>query len=98
MTDVMPESRQRRELTPRERMVRSASELIRTKGVSGTGVREVVAHAEAPRGSGGFGYDPLFVPDGGHGRTFAEMTEAEKHACSHRGRAFRALAAKLASL
>ncbi len=41
----------RRVLTPRERMVRSAAQLIRTKGVSGTGVREVVAHAGAPRGS-----------------------------------------------
>lgn len=43
------------------------------------------------RGSEGFGYDPLFVPDEGDGRTFAEMTPAEKHAVSHRGRAFRAL-------
>ena len=50
--------------------------------------------AEA-RGAGGFGYDPLFVPDEGDGRTFAEMTPAEKHAFSHRGRAFRDLAAKL---
>ncbi|HVM65685.1 MAG TPA: TetR/AcrR family transcriptional regulator [Acidimicrobiales bacterium] len=41
----------RRELTPRERMVRSAAQLIRTKGVTGTGVREVVGHAGAPRGS-----------------------------------------------
>ncbi|HEY8217256.1 MAG TPA: RdgB/HAM1 family non-canonical purine NTP pyrophosphatase [Acidimicrobiia bacterium] len=47
--------------------------------------------AEAPRGSGGFGYDPLFVPVDGDGRTFAEMG-AEKHALSHRGRAFRTLA------
>jgi len=47
----MAETSQRRVLTPRERMVRSASQLIRTKGVSGTGVREVVAHAAAPRGS-----------------------------------------------
>jgi len=54
--------------------------------------------AEAPRGSGGFGYDPVFVPDEGDGRTFAELTGAEKHACSHRGRAFRALAAELATL
>ena len=45
-----------------------------------------------PRGSAGFGYDPVFVPDEGDGRTFAEMTAAEKHACSHRGRAFRTLA------
>ena len=43
------------------------------------------------RGSEGFGYDPLFVPDDGDGRTFAEMTPDEKHAVSHRGRAFRAL-------
>ena len=47
------------------------------------------------RGSGGFGYDPVFVPDGGDGRTYAEMTPAEKNTLSHRGRAFRALATKL---
>jgi XTP/dITP diphosphohydrolase len=51
--------------------------------------------AEAARGAGGFGYDPLFVPDEGGGRTFAEMTPAEKHAFGHRGRAFRELATKL---
>ena len=50
--------------------------------------------AEA-RGDGGFGYDPIFAPDGYDGRTFAQMTAAEKHAVSHRGRAFRALAARL---
>jgi XTP/dITP diphosphohydrolase len=44
------------------------------------------------RGDGGFGYDPLFVPVEGDGRTFAEMTAAEKHRVSHRGRAFRTLA------
>ena len=48
--------------------------------------------AEAPRGTNGFGYDPVFVPDEGDGRTFAEMLPAEKHALSHRGRAFRTLA------
>ena len=48
--------------------------------------------ADVPRGDGGFGYDPVFVPDDGDGRTFAEMTGAEKHAISHRGRAFRTLA------
>src|SRR6185312_5908253 len=49
--------------------------------------------ADAPRGSGGFGYDPLFVPaDGpGDGRTMAELSDAEKDAISHRGRAARAL-------
>jgi XTP/dITP diphosphohydrolase len=50
--------------------------------------------AEA-RGVGGFGYDPVFVPLDGDGRTFAEMTAAEKHAISHRGRAFRSLAVAL---
>lgn len=48
-----------------------------------------------PSGSGRFGYDPIFVPDDGDGRTFAAMTPDEKHAISHRGRAFRALAAAL---
>jgi XTP/dITP diphosphohydrolase len=49
--------------------------------------------APAPRGAGGFGYDPLFVPDDGpqDGRTMAELTDAEKDAISHRGRAARAL-------
>jgi len=47
--------------------------------------------AEAPSGEGGFGYDPLFhVPE--LGRTFGDATAEEKHARSHRGRAFRALA------
>ena len=59
------------------------------------GVVDGVIATEA-RGVAGFGYDPLFVPDGGDGRTFAEMTAAEKHAVSHRGRAFRALGELLA--
>lgn len=45
-----------------------------------------------PRGDAGFGYDPVFVPVEGDGRTFAEMTPDEKQAHSHRGRAFRTLA------
>lgn len=49
------------------------------------------------RGAGGFGYDPVFEPDEGDGRTFAELTADEKHAISHRGRAFRTLAALLGS-
>lgn len=40
------------------------------------------------RGEGGFGYDPVFVPLEGDGRTFAEMSEDEKHTLSHRARAF----------
>jgi XTP/dITP diphosphohydrolase len=61
--------------------------------------RELVARGEvegviatSARGAGGFGYDPVFVPAEGDGRSFAEMAAAEKHAVSHRGRAFRALA------
>jgi len=64
--------------------------------------REVLAEgvvggriADAPRGDRGFGYDPVFIPDEGDGRTFAEMTDAEKHVLSHRGRALRALADKV---
>lgn len=53
--------------------------------------------APTPRGTAGFGYDPVFVPMEGDGRSFAEMTAAEKHALSHRGRAFRALAERLAA-
>ena len=45
---------------------------------------------EAPRGTGGFGYDPVFVPDGWD-RTSAEVDQATKDAASHRGKAFRAL-------
>jgi len=43
------------------------------------------------RGSRGFGFDPLFVPTDGDGRTFAEMSDDEKNVLSHRGRAFRNL-------
>jgi XTP/dITP diphosphohydrolase len=66
--------------------------------------REVVVQARlegalirVPRGSNGFGYDPIFVPTG-ELRTTAEMSEEEKDAISHRGQAFRALAPQLASL
>jgi XTP/dITP diphosphohydrolase len=51
----------------------------------------------AARGAGGFGYDPIFVPEG-ETRTTAEMAPEEKDAISHRGRAFRALAPKLVEL
>ena len=54
--------------------------------------------ADVPRGSGGFGYDPIVVPIEGDGRTFAEMTPEEKHTISHRARAFRALWALVTSL
>lgn len=61
--------------------------------------RELVAHgvcegviAMKEIGERGFGYDSLFIPSDGDGRTFAQMTIDEKHDLSHRGRAFRALA------
>jgi XTP/dITP diphosphohydrolase len=64
--------------------------------------RELVAHgtvegtiADEARGAGGFGYDPVFVPVQGDGRTFGELDAEAKHALSARGRAFRALAAGL---
>jgi XTP/dITP diphosphohydrolase len=52
--------------------------------------------APAARGRGGFGYDPVFIPDGGDGRTMAQLDPAEKDAISHRGAALRALASWLA--
>lgn len=65
---------------------------------------EAVAEGRVPgtllrarRGSGGFGYDPIFVPDGDT-RTTAEMSPAEKDAVSHRGRAFTAITTELKQL
>ncbi len=65
---------------------------------------EQVVHGEmrgrllrTPRGDGGFGYDPLFLPDG-QNRTSAELSPAEKDAISHRGRAFGQLAGVLREL
>ncbi len=46
---------------------------------------------EVPRGDQGFGYDPIFAPQGLRGRTLAELSSSEKHALSHRGNAFREL-------
>ena len=53
--------------------------------------------ARAKRGDGGFGYDPVFLPDAYPGRTLAEVSEEEKNAVSHRGQAIRAMAAWLKS-
>jgi XTP/dITP diphosphohydrolase len=50
--------------------------------------------AQAPRGTGGFGYDPIFVP-AGDARTAAELAPSEKNAVSHRALALRALVARL---
>lgn len=51
--------------------------------------------ADAPRGSNGFGYDPIFVYPPYGGKTFGEVTSAEKDMVSHRGRAIRSLRASL---
>lgn len=51
---------------------------------------------ERPAGGGGFGFDPIFAPDGGDGATFAEMDVAAKNQLSHRGQAVRAFLAYLA--
>jgi len=68
-------------------------------GAEIVGLGEVAGRiATTAHGTGGFGYDPVFVPDEGDGRSFAEMSPSEKHALSHRGRALRALAAALATL
>ncbi len=53
--------------------------------------------SEEPRGSGGFGYDPVFIPEG-YGLTFAEMGEELKNKLSHRSRAFNNLASYLTSV
>jgi len=75
---------------------RSAAVLADPPGVAPSG-REWHTEAawegriiDAPRGTGGFGYDPVFLPDGWD-RTSAEVDAATKDAASHRGRAFRAL-------
>lgn len=54
--------------------------------------------AQGKAGNGGFGYDPIFIPDGFGGRTMAEISEDEKNAISHRGRALRAMAGFLSTV
>lgn len=88
-------------VSPRERRARFVTVAV-ARWPAG---RELVAEGDVRgwvalqrRGKGGFGYDPVFVPDEGDGRTFGEMEESSpgaKHRLSHRGRAFRALAALL---
>ncbi|WP_454130280.1 RdgB/HAM1 family non-canonical purine NTP pyrophosphatase [Microbacterium aurum] len=67
-------------------------------GADGTGAAEHTVEgvwhgrlATAPSGTGGFGYDPVFLPDGEGGRSAADLSAAEKNAASHRARAFAAL-------
>ncbi len=90
-----------REMTTVRRAARTArfrTAVVLTSGegleITAVGVVEGVI-ADAPAGDGGFGYDAVFRPAGGGGRTFAQMTAGEKDAISHRGRALRSLAAKM---
>ncbi len=87
--------------TPDERR---AAEFVCAAAVVTSDGREHVEHGRVvgtiirePRGDGGFGYDPIFVP-ASETRTTAEMPAAEKDGISHRGKAFRALAPHLAAL
>ena len=73
----------------------AAALVVPGSGPHGSGEWVVTGRVEGrlirvPRGSGGFGYDPIFLPDG-FDQTTAEMTAEAKDAISHRGRAFRAL-------
>jgi len=54
--------------------------------------------ATEPRGEGGFGYDPIFLPHDADGKTSAELTAEEKDALSHRGQAMRKIAKRLAQI
>jgi len=84
-------------VTPQQRRARFRTAVMvvwpdgREVGVEGVVEGHIAAE---PVGDGGFGYDPVFVPDEADGRTFAQMGD-EKHAISHRGRALRALAVAL---
>lgn len=77
---------------------RCAAALVAPNGEEYAEEAEVVGSLVAsPHGAGGFGYDPIFQPEG-HARTMAELSPAEKNAISHRGRAFRELAEEIASV
>ncbi len=75
-------------VTNRSARFRTVVALVSSKGdihfVSGECAGSI---AESERGDSGFGYDSIFIPTDGDGRTFAEMTGPEKDAVSHRGRA-----------
>jgi XTP/dITP diphosphohydrolase len=90
---------QLRGLSDRSARFRTVVALVNSKGemhfVSGECVGLI---AEVETGSSGFGYDSIFIPADGDGRTFAEMSADEKDAISHRGRALAQLPALLARL
>jgi XTP/dITP diphosphohydrolase len=75
-------------VTNRSARFRTVVALVSSKGdIHFVGGECAGTIAESERGDSGFGYDSLFIPADGDGRTFAEMTGAEKDAVSHRGRA-----------
>jgi len=75
-------------ITNRSARFRTVVALVSSKGdIHFVGGECAGTIAESERGDGGFGYDSLFIPADGDGRTFAEMTGPEKDAVSHRGRA-----------
>ena len=75
-------------VTNRSARFRTVVALVSSKGdIHFVGGECAGTIAESERGDSGFGYDALFIPTDGDGRTFAEMTGAEKDAVSHRGRA-----------
>ncbi len=80
----VPDTRRGAQFVCAAALVHGAREVVVTGTVAGRLIRE-------RRGTGGFGYDPIFLPDGFE-ETTAEMTPEAKDAISHRGRAFRALA------
>ena len=84
IADVPPERRTARFVCAAAAVLPDGRELVVEEAMEGRII-------DAPRGTNGFGYDPIFVPEG-ESRTSAELPSEEKDAISHRGKAFRALA------
>ena len=96
VTRLLAELADHPDLEERRARFRCVIVLQRPDGTEVVAEGSVDGHiAAAPRGEGGFGYDPVFVPDAGGGRTFAEMGQIAKHAISHRGHALADLQAQL---
>ena len=86
-------------VTNRSARFRTVVALVSSKGdIHFVGGECAGTIADSERGDGGFGYDSLFIPTDGDGRTFAEMSGPEKDAVSHRGRALAQLPELLARI
>lgn len=90
LADVGPEHRGAQFVCAGALVTPDGTEIVREGVVRGRLLQE-------PVGDGGFGYDPLFQPDG-ETRSYAQLSAAEKNAISHRSRAFRALAPEIAAV